>query len=189
VEKDIGDAKDSVGTNVAKVSPNANDAPEKVDGVKDAPLVTDATASAVKIDPRRPQPRPQLTRNSRPAIFQENKLGTQNIGVNAWDAKFNNYGLYLSKMIEAIQLRWDNLIASSRSYPTPGSRVTVTFTLDSAGKVAAIGKVDGDAGSLATGWCTIAISPDPEFSYGAWSDDMIAVLGDKQELTFTFFYQ
>jgi hypothetical protein len=188
-EKDIGESKDSVGTNVAKVSERAEDVPDKVEGAKDAPLVAGATATTMAIDPKKPQPRPQLDRNVRQAIFQENKIGTMNIGPVAYDAKWSSYGKYLQKMIEAIQARWDDLIAASRHYPQQGSRVSVTFVMDSAGKIANIRSVDGDAGELATNWCVTAISPSQDFSYGLWTDDMKAVLGEKQELTFTFLYR
>jgi hypothetical protein len=92
-------------------------------------------------------------------------------------------------MIEAIQARWDDLIAASKHYPTQGSRVSVTFVIDSEGKISSIGSVDGDAGELATNWCVTAISPSQDFSYGVWDDAMKAVLGDKQQLTFTFLYR
>jgi len=188
-EKTTGESKDSVGTNVAKVPELATDVPEKVEGAKDAPLVQGATATTIAIDPKRPQPRPQLVRNSRPAVFQENKFGTQNIGLTGVDAKWSSYGQYLRKMIEAIQARWDDLIAASKHYPTQGSRVSVSFVMDSEGKIASIRTVDGDAGELATNWCVTAISPSQDFSYGIWTDDMKAVLGEKQELTFTFLYR
>lgn len=188
-DKAEGENKDGVGSNVAAKSEHAEDVTEKIEGMRDAPLVAGATAATVNIDPRKPQPRPQLVKNVRPAIFQENKLGTMNIGPVAIDAKWSNYGQYLQKMIEAIQARWDNLIAASRHYPQPGSRVTVTFVMNSEGRITSFGATDGDAGELATNWCVTAISPSEEFTYGPWTDDMIAVLGEKQELTFTFLYR
>ena len=47
--------------------------------------------------------------------------------------------------------------------------------------------VDGTAGNQAEKACTSAITA--RAPYGPWTDDMIAVLGQSQELTFTFFYQ
>lgn len=188
-EKRQGDDAQSFGSNVAKIGPNAEAVPEKVEGVKDAPLVQGATAPAIHIDPRKPLPRPELTRNVRPAVFQENKIGTSNIGLSSYDARWSNYGEYLQKMIEAIQQRWDNLIRESKHYPQQGSTVSVTFVLDAAGRIAVIRKVDGTADNLATNWCVTAISPSDGFSYGAWKEDMITVLGTSQEMTFTFLYQ
>jgi hypothetical protein len=188
-EKAVGESADSFGSNIAKAPENAQNVPEKVEGVRDAPLVQSATATTMNIDPRKPQPRPQLTKNVRQAIFEENKIGTSNIGPVAYDAKWSSYGQYLQKMIEAIQARWDDLISASKHYPQPGSHVTVTFQMDSAGKIAAITTVDGDTDDLAKNWCVTAISPSQDFTYGIWPADMIAVLGEKQELTFTFLYR
>ncbi len=188
-DKTVGENAEGVGSNIAQKSAQPEDVPDKVEGVRDAPLVTGATSQTMTIDPRKPQPRPQLTRNVRPAIFQENKLGTMNIGPIAVDAKWSNYGQYLQKMLEAIQARWDNLIAASRHYPQPGSRVTVSFVINSAGRITSFGATDGDAGELATNWCVTAISPSEDFTYGPWTDDMIAILGEKQEMTFVFYYR
>jgi hypothetical protein len=92
-------------------------------------------------------------------------------------------------MIESIQLRWDRLIAAG-SNPAPlGKRVTVTFTIDSSGKISAIGKIDQDAGELAANWCIAAINPGQDFSYGPWTQDMVATLGASQQLTFAFLYR
>ena len=47
--------------------------------------------------------------------------------------------------------------------------------------------VDSTANEVATAACISGIS-DPA-PYGPWTDDMKAVLGEKQEMTFTFYYQ
>lgn len=188
-EKIDGEDKNGIGSNIAEVSAHPESVPEKVDGAKDAPDIVGATNKAFVVDPHKPQPRPQLLKNVRPAVFQENKIGTMNIGPVAVDAKWSNYGRYLQKMIDAIQARWDNLIAASKHYPQPGSRVTVTFVMNSDGKITTFRNTDGDAGDLATNWCVTAISPSPDFTYGEWTSDMTAVLGDHQELTFTFYYR
>ena len=188
-DKTVGENKEAVGSNIAPATAHAEDVPEKVEGTRDAPLVVGATSKTIKIDPRTPQPRPQLVKNVRAAIFQENKLGTSNIGLTAYNAKWSSYGAYLQKLIDAIDARWQDLVSASKHYPQPGSRVTVTFVLNSQGRIASIRTVDGDAGELATNWCVTAISPSAEFSYGEWTSDMLAVFGDKQELTFTFLYR
>jgi hypothetical protein len=188
-EKKEGDTADGIGTNIAKNSPSARSVPDKVDGDPNAPLTDGATSKVVHIDPRKPMPRPAISHNVRPAVFQENKLGTPNMGVTGIDAHWSAYGQYLQKLIEAIQLRWDDLIAASKHYPQQGSTVTVTFVLNSEGKIDAIRKVDATADNLATNWCVSAISPNEGFTYGPWTDDMIAMLGTTQELTFTFMYR
>jgi hypothetical protein len=45
----------------------------------------------------------------------------------------------------------------------------------------------GGAGLEAEGYCVAAITePSP---YGKWTDDMIAMLGKEQTMTFVFYYQ
>jgi hypothetical protein len=47
--------------------------------------------------------------------------------------------------------------------------------------------VEGTAGNQAEKACAAAITA--RAPYGPWTDDMIAVLGEEQELTFVFYYQ
>jgi len=134
-------------------------------------------------------PRSVLTRNVRPAIFEENKFGTNNIGLSAYDARWSNYGQYLQKMIEAIQQNWEKLITESKYYPQSGTVVSVTFVLNSKGEIASIKNVQESPDKLANNWCVSGISPREGFSYGMWTDDMVAMLGTEQEMTFSFLYQ
>jgi hypothetical protein len=188
-DKAQGDSPDSFGSNVAKLAPHSDAAPEKVEGVRDAPLIEGATAREVRIDPKKPMPRQTITQHVRPAIFEENKFGTTNVGPIAFDARWSKYGEYLQRLIEAIDQRWHNLVAESKHYPQPGTHVLVTFVLNSDGKISEIVKVDGTADSQAEGWCVAGISPNEGFTYGKWTDDMVAMLGTQTELTFEFFYQ
>jgi len=189
MEKKIGDDADSYGSNVAKFAESPKNIPEKVDGMKNAPLIQGATAMQPMIDPHHPRPRPQVVKSiqTRPAIFEENKVGTENVGLIGVSAQFSHYGLYLQKMIDVIQVEWDRLNDESHIYPPSGSMVTVKFILNSEGKIARIISVDSRATDAAAHSCTSAITiPAP---YGPWTDDMKAMLGEEQELTFDFYYQ
>lgn len=188
-EKTEGENTNAFGSNIAKFAEGATAVPERVEGVKNAPLVQGATSAEPQIDPQHPRPRQQVVRQQqvRPAIFQENKFGTSNIGLNAWDAKWSNYGQYLQKLIEAVQIQWERILIESRVYPTSGTMVTVKFKLNKEGQISEIVSVEGTAGNQAEKACTSAITS--RAPYGPWTDDMIAVLGEAQELTFTFFYQ
>jgi hypothetical protein len=188
-EKTEGDNANAYGSNIAKFAEGAKAVPEKIEGVKNAPLVQGATSVQPQIDPRHPRPRPQVVKQQqvRPAIFQENKVGTSNIGVAAWDAKWSNYGQYLQKLIEAVQIQWERILIESRVYPTSGTMVTVKFKLNKEGQISEIVSVEGTAGTQAERACASAITD--RAPYGPWTDDMIAVLGESQELTFAFFYQ
>lgn len=187
-EKYVGESKDAYGSNIAKIAPHPEDVKEKVEGDPNAPANAQGTGQqAASINRLQPRPRPILERRVRPALFAENRIGTSNIGPAAVDARWSNYGTYLQKMIEAVQMAWDKINLQSKTFPAPGSIVTVKFVLNSEGSIARILSVSGGmSGAQAEGGCVAAItSPSP---YGAWSDDMVAVLGQEQEMTFAFYY-
>jgi hypothetical protein len=188
-EKAEGDNSNNFGGGIAPIVPNAEAVSEKIEGSRDAPLIQGATGSTFTIDRNRPQPRQLLNQRSvRPAIFSENQLGTKNIGMAAVDARWSNYGVYLQRMIETIQIQWDTLINEGKNYPTAGSTVTVKFKINSEGAISKIVNVDGGmSGPQGEGYCVSAITkPSP---YGKWTDDMVAMLGTEQEMTFVFYYQ
>lgn len=188
-EKKDGDSKDGFASNIAKVADNTRMIPNRVEGVRNVPLLQDAVATQPAIDPQRPRPRPTVVKQQqvRPAILAERLAGTSNIGPTAVDARWSNYGAYLQRMIETVQIRWEQLLVESKVYPTSGSTVTVKFVMDSEGKISRIVNVDGTASDAATRACMSAITD--RAPYGAWTDDMKAVLGEQQEMTFTFYYQ
>jgi hypothetical protein len=188
-EKKLGENQESVGSNVAKIPNVTQPTQEKVEGAKNVPLIQNATAVQPSVDPLRPQPRPQLASqpNNRPALFAENKFGTSNMGPVAYDAKWSSYGQYLKRLIETVDIQWNEVLRSSGAFPPSGSDVTVTFVLDSAGRIARIVKVESTSNDVGSRACVSAITD--RAPYGAWSDDMKAVLGEEQQLTFRFFYQ
>ena len=189
IEKRVGDDADAFGTNIAKFAENPKNIPEKVDGLKNVPLVQGATDLQQAIDPRHPRPRPQVVKTiqTRPAIFTENKIGTSNAGLIGVSAQFSNYGAYLQKMVEIVQVEFDKLNDESRIYPPSGSIVIVKFVINDEGQIARIVSVENKATDAAARLCTSAISiPSP---YGPWTDDMKAVLGKEHELTYEFYYQ
>lgn len=188
-EKKEGDNKDAYGSNITKLPENVRPIPERVDGAKDVPLIEGATAIQPAIDPKNPRPRPQITRSQqvRPAVLAENKFGNSNIGLPAFDAKWSNYGSYLQRMIEAVQVAWENILIQSRVSPPAGTFVVVKFVLNSEGRIAKIVKVDNQSNQQGESACLSAIIE--RAPYGPWTDDMKAVLGEEQELTFSFYYQ
>jgi len=145
-----------------------------------------AQDSQQAIDPKHPRPRLRQA-SVIPGLFQDDPIGSSNIGVGSWDAKWSNYGVYLQKLIEAVQLRWDDILEEARTYPTPGTRVTVKFRLDSKGRVAQVVDVGGTSTEQGKSNCVSAITS--RAPYGDWTDDMIAAFGSSTELTFVFFYQ
>lgn len=188
-EKVTGDNAQGIGSNIAKVAPHPSEADEAVDGVKNGAADGATTGVKFKIDPKRPQTRPVLSaaaKQVRPAPLLNNEFGTSNIGPVAYDAKWSSYGEYLRKLIDTVQVQWDRIIVQSAVYPPAGSKVSVKFIINSKGEIADIVPVDTNAGKQATSACVAAITA--RAPYGEWTDDMLAVLGTQQEMTFTFYY-
>jgi hypothetical protein len=184
----LKEGTDGIGSNIGKVPDVAKPMPEKVDGAKDAPKIEGAVSLEPVVDPRKPRARPVLEQtHTRPAIFEENNFGTSNIGPVAYSAKWSSYGTYLHKMMEAIQIQWDRILLDSRTEPPSGTYVTVKFTMDSKGKITEITEVESTSSEQGKQSCITAITMTAP--YGDWTDDMIAVLGNSQELTFRFYYE
>jgi hypothetical protein len=186
-DKNEGENKEAFGTNVGQVAENMKDVPQKIEGLKEAPLVENPSASTPQIDPKHPQPRLQLDRNVRPAIFSENPNGTSNVGLIANAAFRTNYGEYLDRMSDVVQAAWDDLLNNSGVLPPSSTSVVVTFILKSDGTISQVVKVEGNSSDLGQKYCVSAITD--RGSYGKWSDDMIKMMGTEQQLTFTFYYQ
>ncbi len=184
-----GENKDGFGASLAKRLENARAVPEKIEGVKDAKEFEEAVAMQPAIDPKRPRPRPMVVKQQqvRPAVLAENKFGTTNIGNIAFDAKWSSYGEYLRRMIDTVQIQWERLIIQQSANPANGSTVTVKFVINDEGKIIDIGVEKTTANETATRACLSAITD--RMPYGTWTDDMKAVLGSQQEMTFTFYYQ
>ncbi len=189
VEKKEGTNPNGFGTNIAKYNENSKPIPNRIEGAKDVPIIQGQTAVQPSIDPQHPRARPTIVKQQqvRPAIFAENKFGTSNLGPIAIDAKWSNYGAYLQRMIETVQLEWDHILEESKVYPTPGSTVEVKFVMNSDGGITRIVNVESTATDFGSRACMSAITE--RAPYGKWTDDMIAILGTEQEMTFKFLYQ
>lgn len=189
-DKKEGEEKESYGSNIAKLPNNPRPIPEKIEGEKDAPLIEHATAMRRTIDPRKPQPRPQLVTlpQTRPAILADNKFGTANVGLTGIDAKWSNYGGYLKRMVDTIQIQWERILLESRVYPPAGTTVSVKFVLDADGRIARILDVQNDSQNEPAARACVSGIKD-RAPYGPWTEDMKAMLGTEQEMTFTFLYQ
>jgi hypothetical protein len=188
-EKFEGDNETGVGGSIAKRLENARSVAERIEGVRDVTPDSTATSMYPVVDPLRPRPRPQVVRQQqvRPAILAENKFGTKNVGLTGIDAKWSNYGAYLQRMIDTVQIQWERLIISMSAMPAGGSSVTVKFVMGDEGQITNIIDVDSTASETGSRACVSAITD--RAPYGPWTDDMKAVLGSEQEMTFTFYYQ
>lgn len=190
-EKFQGDSLTGFGTQIAPTAPGISpNVTERVEGQADAKTDTGSrTGLFYKVDAKRPQSRPTLSpaiARGRSAPLADRVLGTENIGAVAYNAKWSAYGEYMQKLIETVDSQWQRILDQSNITPPAGTKVTVVFRLDAKGEVAEIVKVSGGGGRSAQDACVSAIVA--RAPYGAWSADMIGVLGESQEITFNFFY-
>lgn len=189
-EKTQGDNPEGFGSAKSTATDNIRQVPDRIEGRKDVPLIEGATAMQPAIDPQHPRPRPSLVREQqvRPAILAENKFGTQNVGVVAINARFNEYGLYLHRMAEAVQLEFDRIVDNGQTYPPHDSFVTIRFILDSEGKIPRIVNVENHTSDTGARMASSALTN--RAPYGPWTDDMKQTLNPEgEELVFTFYYQ
>jgi hypothetical protein len=191
-ERIEGDNPDGFGSSVVPLPTNPVPIPERVEGDPNATEAFGAASgSPFRVDPTRPAPRPTLAaRDLRPAFIAERVDGTSNLGVIAHNALKTEYGSYLSRIIETVDRQWANNIRGKLtggfSYPLAGSQVKVKFRLMKSGDVAIV-EVDGTADTL---WSRVSVDAIAQRApYGEWTDDMVTILGESTEITFTFFYQ
>lgn len=116
-------------------------------------------------------------------------IGTSNIGPAGFDPRWGNFKSYLQYVIESVQSEWLRELAQDGVRSTSGSIVTVRFRMNSKGEIAQILGVQdtGDAPAAASVPCVRAINFGAP--YGNWTDDMIASLGNEQEISLSFYYQ
>jgi len=191
-EKVEGESTDGIGSNIVKVPENPQAISERIEGTADA-TQRDGAASggAFRVDPSRPAPRPTLSASQvRPAFLAQRVDGTSNLGVIAHNALRTEYGAYLARIIDAVDTQWDKNIRAKLeggfSYPLADSKVTVKFRLNKEGDVSIV-NVDGSADTVWSRVCVDAVAQ--RAPYGVWTSDMIAILGESTEITFTFHYQ
>jgi hypothetical protein len=188
-EKFEGENTDGLGSNVGKSVPGATAVPERVEGVADAKNATGARTGYFHVDAKKPQTRPTLAPNvvkARPSPLVNREFGTEHIGAVAYNAKWSAYGEYMQKFIESVDTQWQSILEQSSIYPVAGTKVVVVFRMDSKGDISEIVKVESGGGRAAKDACVSAIVA--RAPYGVWPDDMIGVLGQSQEITFTFQY-
>jgi len=135
-----------------------------------------------------PQARPRLQVKAPPAPLALTRGRASQMGTLAVDARFSEYGQYTQRMMEAISAQWTQL-GRTFDYRTRdiGTRVQVRFLLDPEGHVSELKVIETSASRPATLLVTDAIlSRAP---YGKWTEQMLAELPEKQELTITFHYR
>jgi len=187
-EKVEGQSEDGIASNIAQSKSPTNRADQAVEGAKDATDPTGGLVAVTSTSHSQPKERPRLSSVSlnRNSPLTNRATGVANLGIVGRDARWSEYGDYLNRVVETVQAQWYKILNESRVSPPRGSHVVITFRLNSRGETEIIKVEDADAGRQGVFSCQNAITyPQP---YGKWSDAMIAVLGESQELTFAFYY-
>ncbi|MBA3849578.1 MAG: hypothetical protein C0502_06225 [Opitutus sp.] len=183
-EKIDGKSEDGIGSNISQSKSPSNNAEQFAEGAKNGKSATGGLTESSQVDRPTPRPRPRLTQ-ARPNPLQNRIAGTSNIGILGIDARWSEYGEYMQEFIEIVQTSWWEILRESRIYPQTGTRVVVTFTLNSDGEVSIL-STEETAGRQGVYACTNAITTRQP--YRKWTEQMIAVLGRQQTMTFSFHY-
>jgi hypothetical protein len=186
-DKTEGKSEDGIATNIAKSAKSpTNNAQEALEGAPDATDPTGGLVNVAQSQRAQPKERPRLASVSlnRTTILTNKFTGVSRIGVHAHDARFTEYGAYLQELAEIVQVQWYKILAESRVSAPSGTHVAVTFKINPKGETEIVKVEDFGAGKQAVFSCQNAITyPQP---YRKWSEEMIRILGDSQELTYTF---
>jgi len=188
-DKTEGKSEDGIATNVAKSKSITTNADQLAEGAKDAKDPTGGLLVVTQSAKQTPKERPRLSSVSlnRQSPIANHIGGVANMGIIGMDAHWSEYGEYLNELIEIVQAQWYAILRESRVSPPHGSSVVIKFRINAKGETEVTAVEDENAGKQGVFSCQNAITyPQP---YRKWSDAMIAVLGDSQELTFKFYYQ
>ncbi len=187
-DKTTGQSEDGIGTNDSRNKSASTNADRLLEGSRESKNESGALTAQKEHQTNKPQPKPRPRLTSARSTVLENRIaGTPNVGVLGIDARWSEYGEYMNELVEIIDQTWHGLVESSSIQPKPGTHVIVTFRLNSDGEVRiqSIEKSEGPD-ALATGQCTTAITVRQP--YRKWTEQMIAVLGKEQAITFGFYY-
>lgn len=186
-EKLAGDSPDGVGSNVSAEKAPSTGADEFVAGVAASPN-REGGAVEQRPGPRtQPRERPRLASAStaRSSPLQNRLAGTLNIRALGIDARWNEFGQYMAELIESVDAEFQTITSGYRGHIPSGTRVIVTFSLNSDGEVK-VTQIEETAGRVAVSQCQAAITN--RMPYKKWSQAMVDVLGDQQTVTFGFYY-
>lgn len=185
-DKTEGKTEDGVATNIAESKNPTTGADQNVEGAPDSTAADGALVAVTAAQKAQPKARPRLTA-PRTTILSNRVTGVSNLGILGMDARWSEYGDYLQELVEIVQTQWYSIMQESRVSPPRGSHVIITFKINSQGETDIVKVEDSDAGKQGVFSCQNAIQARQP--YRKWTEQMIAVLGEEQSLTFAFYYQ
>lgn len=140
------------------------------------------TDQGVKIASR-PKPKPRQRVKPLVGGIRNNTSASNNLGLTAVDARFNQFGAYRQKMQEAIGYQWYLLVSNYGSPYDLCGRVVISYTINQAGDIINLEVEENSSNLLAL------ISKDSILSlvsFGPWNEDMIKILGKEQTFCIGF---
>ncbi|MBC2593921.1 hypothetical protein H5P28_06565 [Ruficoccus amylovorans] len=135
-----------------------------------------------------PRPRPRINFKVPPGPLMQNPVSASRMGALAIDANFSEFGAYQQRMMEAISAQW-NLLGRQFNYASAdyGTKVVTEYKLNRDGQVSDLKVIFSSASRPATLLVQDAILSRAPF--GAWTKEMVAMLGEDQTIRITFFYR
>ena len=188
-EKVSGKSEDGIAMNKAKSKSPTTNAEQALEGDPNSKNAQGGLVAVQQTSQAQSKQRPRLASASlNQTIPLTTRLsGVDNAGIVSRDARWSEHGEYLNEMLEIIRVTWYRILEESRVSPPRGSHVMVTFKINAKGETDIVKVENADSGKQAVFSCQNAITyPQP---YRKWSQQMIAVLGEQQELTIAFYYQ
>ncbi|MBL4576008.1 MAG: hypothetical protein JKY51_07920 [Opitutaceae bacterium] len=120
-----------------------------------------------------------------PGPVNDQTKGVSETGRIGVDSKLSDYGSYMERMKEAVQIRWDQICNTSIRTES-NSEVHLEFKLTKEGNIIDMELIDTTAGAVGRINCRRAIEENQP--YEEWSSDMVKVFGDDETMTFHFYY-
>lgn len=134
--------------------------------------------------------RPVLSPTITSGPLLSNSQRAPRVGKVGIECKLNPFGVYVQKMLSAIEQQWYQLIIGSRSYIQYDQfprKVIFRFSLQSNGKIEALQQIDNGPVNLGVELCRQAIASRSPF--GQWDEEMVNSFGHADEVTINFEYK
>jgi hypothetical protein len=138
----------------------------------------------------RPSPRPRLALPSAmPSVLRKTRTGLATpTGNIAFDTKLSEFGDYLSRVLEAIAMKWYSLNNSvTPNVMDSNTFVKVQFNVTKDGQVTGLKILETNSSQSAQWRCLDAIQANAP--YYEWTKDMVVILGDSQPVSIQFIYR
>ncbi len=191
-EKFSGENPEGLGTNIGRKNEGKADDEKSQEGREageGSQQLLAVSGGGVPGAPGRPAPRPRpKLQNVRPAVLANQPLSASSLGVPAVSSRLSEAGIWWDEFIGTIDGQFQKLAAEMSTHPPARSQVTIHFMVNTQGEIRIL-DVGGEdtAGRVATLTCLDAIRA--RAPYRPWTQDMIALFGDEEEVLFTFFFR